>query len=285
MNFLTTAATFLFITSLTAASDLQPHHAHRQQPDAIRVITLNLAHGRADSPHQVGLPRAQYEENIDRAAALIRDHGADVVALQEADGASAWSGRFDHVQRFVEKAELPHLFHGLHFEVGIGDLRVAYGTAIASRTALGNTESKRFRGDPVHAKGFVMADVELAGKGVTIVSLHLHSGNREIRRNQAAQIIEALRERRESLIVAGDFNCGWLDEGDALRRITTALDLEAFEPERRDLDTFRSANPLTRLDWILISRDLEFVSYRVLPDRVSDHLAVEADISCQQSDK
>ena len=33
-----------------------------------------------------------------------------------------------------------------------------------------------------------------------------------------------------------------------------------------------------RLDWILISTDLDFISYAVWPDVVSDHLGVVAEI-------
>jgi hypothetical protein len=33
-----------------------------------------------------------------------------------------------------------------------------------------------------------------------------------------------------------------------------------------------------RLDWILVSEELAFSSYRTLPDRLSDHLGVVAEI-------
>jgi endonuclease/exonuclease/phosphatase family metal-dependent hydrolase len=33
-----------------------------------------------------------------------------------------------------------------------------------------------------------------------------------------------------------------------------------------------------RFDWIMISNELEFVSYKVLPDIISDHLAVVAEV-------
>jgi endonuclease/exonuclease/phosphatase family metal-dependent hydrolase len=33
-----------------------------------------------------------------------------------------------------------------------------------------------------------------------------------------------------------------------------------------------------RIDWILISADLEFISYKVLPEAVSDHHGVVAEI-------
>jgi endonuclease/exonuclease/phosphatase family metal-dependent hydrolase len=34
----------------------------------------------------------------------------------------------------------------------------------------------------------------------------------------------------------------------------------------------------TRLDWILISRELRFPQYEVLPERLSDHFATRATI-------
>jgi endonuclease/exonuclease/phosphatase family metal-dependent hydrolase len=51
--------------------------------------------------------------------------------------------------------------------------------------------------------------------------------------------------------------------------------LRAYRPAAQELGTYKGTK---RLDWILISQELSFVDYTVLPDVVSDHLAVLATI-------
>ncbi len=54
------------------------------------------------------------------------------------------------------------------------------------------------------------------------------------------------------------------------------MDLSAYELQSEDLQTYPFLN--RRLDWILISSELNFHSYTVLEDRVSDHLAVVSEL-------
>jgi endonuclease/exonuclease/phosphatase (EEP) superfamily protein YafD len=51
--------------------------------------------------------------------------------------------------------------------------------------------------------------------------------------------------------------------------------LRAFTPTSAEFGTYRRTK---RLDWILISEELEFIDYVVLPDIVSDHRALLARI-------
>ena len=59
-----------------------------------------------------------------------------------------------------------------------------------------------------------------------------------------------------------------------VRKLARRSGLQSYQPEAVDLGTYSSK----RLDWILISVDLEFIRYAVLPDVVSDHLGVVAEI-------
>ena len=58
---------------------------------------------------------------------------------------------------------------------------------------------------------------------------------------------------------------------------TEALGLKAFQPEAHS-PTYPAFRPLRRLDWILISDELDFGGYGTLPVSVSDHLVVTADL-------
>jgi endonuclease/exonuclease/phosphatase family metal-dependent hydrolase len=57
--------------------------------------------------------------------------------------------------------------------------------------------------------------------------------------------------------------------------VATEFGLRAFTPEGSDFATYKETK---RLDWILISEELEFVDYDVLPDLVSDHRGLVARI-------
>jgi endonuclease/exonuclease/phosphatase family metal-dependent hydrolase len=62
-----------------------------------------------------------------------------------------------------------------------------------------------------------------------------------------------------------------------LEQLINALSLSAYKGGAADLVTFPSTG--RRVDWILVSPELRFVSHRVLPDRLSDHRAVTAEIA------
>ena len=77
-------------------------------------------------------------------------------------------------------------------------------------------------------------------------------------------------------VLMGDFNTDWQSEESSLKYLAELLDLQVFRPHAEGLSTYGDKG--ARLDWILISSDLEFVNYIVVPDVVSDHYAVAADI-------
>jgi endonuclease/exonuclease/phosphatase family metal-dependent hydrolase len=79
----------------------------------------------------------------------------------------------------------------------------------------------------------------------------------------------------------GDFNCDWSTPDSALRRLARELHLSAYEPEAPGHVTYPPRN--TRYDWILISDELEFKSYQVIINRISDHLAVVSEIVLQET--
>jgi endonuclease/exonuclease/phosphatase family metal-dependent hydrolase len=230
----------------------------------LRVMTLNVAHGRGTSVFQAGLRRHEIESNLESIARVLQRERADVVALQEADGPSSWSGGFDHVRWLAARAGYPHYFRGRHVETP----EFSYGTALLAKQPLENAVSHRFAPSlPTPLKGFVVATVG----SVDVVSVHLDFLREKARESQILEVVEALRGRGRPLLLLGDLNLEW---GETLRHLADGLDLKAFSPEATDLATFRGR----RFDWILVSRDLEVVRYRVVTDPLSDHLAVVADV-------
>jgi endonuclease/exonuclease/phosphatase family metal-dependent hydrolase len=276
------AITFLASWTLSLGIYAAPPEAiNDEAPNVLTVATLNLAHGRGLAVDQLGLSREQYETNIDAVAAVVRRESPEVLAVQEADAASAWSGHFDHVARLAKlgtSSENPfsHVHHGLHLEAALVGVQVRSGTALLAKRPIASPASYTFTANKTHAKGFVTGEIEFDGRGLILASIHLASGSKDIRRQQAEQITATLRPKRAAMVLMGDFNSTWGAKEDALRLIASSLKLNAYEPASRELATFRANRPRTRIDWILISVELEFVDYCVWPDQVSDHLAVAA---------
>lgn len=262
----------------TSTTEARPaSHAGHSGP--IRVLTLNLAHGRNDAFNQLLLSAEQIKRNLAGITTLLKRAQADVVALQEADGPSRWSGGFDHVALLSEQAGYPWYTRGTHAKSWLFD----YGTAMMSKIPFASSSNHSFKPTPPSlTKGLSMGQIALTQDGshdktsIHIVSVHLDFSREAVRSRQIKEIIALLPDRSHPLIIVGDFNSDWLNNGSVVADLARRCHMQAYQPKADNLGTYRSNG--RRLDWILISDDLEFLNHSVLPDVVSDHHAVVADI-------
>lgn len=244
----------------------------------LRVLTLNAAHGRSNGPNQLLLGKDSFKANLEQISDLLLKTQADIVALQEADGPSWWSGGFDHASSLAEQAEYPFHFRADHATSWL----YRYGTAVLSRLPLAASSSHRFRASPpTPRKGFVIGEVAVPAPGsgspgvvVDILSVHFDYLSRRAQARQLAELQDVLDGRNNPVIVLGDFNSSWHREESPVRRLALRTGLKAWQPDAVHLDTHEGE----RIDWILISDHFEFHGYRVLTEVVSDHLPVLAEI-------
>jgi endonuclease/exonuclease/phosphatase family metal-dependent hydrolase len=244
----------------------------------LRLMTLNLAHGRKLAFHQSMLRRSRVARNLSRVSEILRRERPDLVTLQEADGPSVWSGSFDHVDSLARAAGYAFAVRGTHMQLR-WPFALDYGTAIVSRWPFAKSQSVRFAQARYDTKGFVRASLQAPSLGgvVDVVSVHLDFLRAKTRWRQVDILRRALDERAHPLILAGDFNCEWQD-ATCIEWLSTTLGLTAHEPEAGE-PTFPSKRPRSRIDWILVSKELAFDSYRTINDPISDHLGVVAEIS------
>lgn len=241
----------------------------------LRVVTWNVAHGRADTFHQSLLAREVLESHISQIADVLRHEHADLVALQEADGPSAWSGGFDHVSTLAQESGLGHFYRGDHNPLG----PLFTGTALVSRYPLADPASEAFAMSLRDTKGFVRATVRLPGtdRDVDVVSVHLDFLLPAERERQVLAMVDELAGSGRPLVVLGDFNAEAAGSSAVFTLLAERLGLRAYRPEM-DEPTYPTGDPARRIDWILASPELEFVAYRTLAARLSDHLGVVADL-------
>ena len=240
---------------------------------AVTLLSLNLAHGRRDRAHQLFLTTTEIRNNLDKIIAMLKREQPDFVALQEADAPSLWSGHFSHVTYLARNAGYVNSIHGIHVE----GLKLSYGTAILSTKLLKYPLSITFTpAMPALTKGFTIARVKIGGALETdVVSVHLDFFSLKTRRKQVKQMVQALSLRSSPLIIMGDFNQQWGEKA-APTLLSAKLNLTTHSPLNHKGVTFPKLQK--RIDYILISKEFEFIDYQVLQDVVSDHRAILAKI-------
>jgi endonuclease/exonuclease/phosphatase family metal-dependent hydrolase len=242
----------------------------------LTVMTLNMAHGRGNSFHQLLQRTDTTLDNLDAITVMLNREQPDVLALQEADGPSFWSGNFNHITYLAERSAYSWAVNGRQVEA----IGLAYGTALLSSIELQQPQAITF--DPslsMLRKGFVVSSIDWPGHPtvqVDVVSVHLDFSSESTRRQQARALIAEMQGRGRPMIVMGDFNTDWGHKDSTVRLITAELGLNAYNPESQGLETFPWSGK--RLDWILLSGELQFSSYRVVADVLSDHRGVVAEV-------
>jgi endonuclease/exonuclease/phosphatase family metal-dependent hydrolase len=246
---------------------------------SLRVLSFNVAHGRRESFHQMFVTKGTIRANLQRISAMLERERPDIVALQEADGPSFWSGAFNHVEEVARGSGMPVAVHGAHVN-GPG---LHYGTGLLSRAEVVDPVALTFQpSPPTPPKGLTVGSVKLDGVLVDVVSIHLDFAASDARKAQVNEMVSLLKNRGRPMIVMGDFNSQWEDDESAVRAAVNELGLVAYQPENHDaaLNTFPTFK--ARIDWILFSPQLEVTSYRVLADALSDHRPVTAEIRFKQ---
>jgi endonuclease/exonuclease/phosphatase family metal-dependent hydrolase len=250
------------------------------QSPLLSVLTLNLAHGRKTAFNQMFQKTNTTRRNLEDIATFLSQSGADLVALQEADAASRWSGKFNHVEFLSENSTYPCQLHARHAQKYMYD----FGTALLSKVAYTDSLLHTFApSPPTTSKGFVLGQVLWNPAGqlsepvtVNVISVHLDFSRKSVRDSQIEEMREQLSSFTTPAIILGDFNTDWKGDNSALKKIVQKGNYKVFQPEADGFGTYKSGKH--RLDWILISDDLEFVDYQVPQQILSDHQPVLATV-------
>ena len=254
----------------------QEIHPSNGPSDILRVASLNLAHGRGDALNQLLVSKQGTVSNLDKIALFLDREAIDVVALQEADADSAWSGDFDHTRYLADASGYRWWVQGSHARLGIAN----YGTAIMSALPMTAAASHDFSPSPPTArKGFTVAEIlwrtpQGEQQVIDVISLHMDFSRKSVRAQQLAELSDTMHRRNNPVIIMGDFNSEALAGMLVARAADNARHLHTWEDDAGAQATYKAK----RLDWIIVSGELEFVDYRAAADGLSDHRAVIATV-------
>jgi endonuclease/exonuclease/phosphatase family metal-dependent hydrolase len=247
----------------------------------LRLVTFNIAHGRGLNPIQGTTSERKLRANLRKIAALLERLAPDVVALQEIDERSRWAGNFDHLDYLRVHTRFNHTVFGINNRRS-GLLNLSYGNAVLSRYAIRAAETIVFGARQLGEKGFLYVELDVDGKCVPLVNLHLHFGSRVQRLKQMERLLEWLREKHKlhastwavPPIICGDFNNpGTRDDATAslLSHLSHYCDY-ALHPAMGP--TFPSPMPRRALDFIFLPAGCTVGRCDIVPSMLSDHLPV-----------
>jgi len=252
----------------------------------LRLVTFNIAHGRGLTPVQGFTLGHKLRANLRRIARLIGDLAPDVVALQEIDQHSRWAGNFDQLEYLRLHTGFPHAVFGIHNRRP-GLFNLSYGNAILSRHPIVASETIVFGQRRVGEKGFLFAELEIAGRIVPLVNVHLHFSSREHRFRQIGRLLAWLHEKEHARhaawcqppVVCGDLNNpGRGDDATAalLSHLSDYGDYALYPASGR---TFPSPWPGRLLDFVFLPGTCGDVQSRIVRSYLSDHRPVVVDFS------
>lgn len=254
----------------------------------LRLLTYNIAHGRGLSLHQSLRSETKIRAQLLKIARLISRLGVDIVALQEVDENSRWSGSFDHLAFLAGHAGFAHVAFGITNR-RVGRYQLNYGNAVLARTPISQVENQIFGPGKVGEKGFMYCEIELPQGRVPLLNLHLNHSSRATRLRQAARVMEFLarqQRQRAALCCSRPIICGDMNNAatspDATATILGYLQQSSnysLHPKGARAHTFPSIWPQRALDYIYLPEECAAPEAQVLRCMLSDHRPVLAEFS------
>jgi endonuclease/exonuclease/phosphatase family metal-dependent hydrolase len=252
----------------------------------LRLLTFNIAHGRGLAPIQGFTSSRKLRANLRKIAALIGKLKPDFVALQEVDECSRWAGNFDHLEYLRLHTGFEHAVFGVHNR-RLGLLNLSYGNALLSRYPVVASETVVFGQRRVGEKGFLFTEIDVRGKIVPLVNVHLHFSSREHRIRQIGRLLAWLREKQKHseahwhvpAIVCGDLNNPGTSADATAALLSHLSDYGEYLLHPSTGNTFPSPMPGRLLDFVFLPSACKFVHCEIVRCFLSDHRPVVVDFT------
>ncbi len=235
-------------------------------PDAetFRVMAFNIHHA-ADASGTV---------DVERIARVIRESGADVVALQEVDRGVDRSGRLDLVFELSEATGLPYFAFGKNIDFGGG----AYGNALISRFPIVDHENVLLEQLETHEQRGVLSTVlDVDGSELHVFVIHFDHANETERIHSVRQVEQLLTPGPAPYVIAGDLND--IPESDTYRMMTDLVNDAWLAAGDGPGYTFPSDSPDRRIDYIFHTSGVHVSDAWVPESQASDHRPVVVEVS------
>jgi endonuclease/exonuclease/phosphatase family metal-dependent hydrolase len=207
-----------------------------------------------------------------RVLGVLNEIGADIVALQEVD--RRFGSRVAALDPALIEAETD--YQAIRFSQRPQSLG-HHGNVILARKSIHVVEARAMILPHLEPRGAAVADLEIAGRRVRVVGMHLGL-TRKWRQLQTETIVAELRALEAHLptVLMGDLNEPDLKSG-VLRAFEQRHTIAACGP------SFHASMPVFTLDRIIVTEDIRIgqtgVHRSLLAREASDHLPIWAEVT------
>ncbi|MCF8052080.1 MAG: endonuclease/exonuclease/phosphatase family protein [Desulfobacterales bacterium] len=247
----------------------------------LKVATYNI-HSCIDTARAV---------DMEKIAEVIKETGADVVALQEVDADKPRTGGVDQAKWLAERLGMDHFFYPV-----VRSGKEKYGLAVLSLLPMEKVKFERLLAPaakkPREVRGAMWIRLKTAAGSVNLINTHLglRAGERRIQIGKLLgdSWLGAVNKKQPS-IFCGDFNAGRRSYvyRRVCKRFSDVQRLRGGPASPRP--TFLSFYPIWCLDHIFVSDHFSLLRMEVpstrLARRASDHLPVFAELALTASKK
>jgi endonuclease/exonuclease/phosphatase family metal-dependent hydrolase len=227
---------------------------HVGESRELRVVTYNVALGFDGSGAL----------NVDEVLVVLDDADPDVVALQEVPRGFLPAAGIDVLGYLQRALGLPHLT----FQPSAPG--ALHGNAVLSRYPIRTAQLRSFARDGTALpRGVIAATIDVpVGDDVVVMAAHLPPGGTDAARDARTRALVALWGGRPRTVLALDANAA--PDSATIEALVDAGFVLPDDPT----PTFPSSRPLSRIDYVLHTEDLEVVTSSVPDSDASDHLPV-----------
>jgi endonuclease/exonuclease/phosphatase family metal-dependent hydrolase len=260
------------------------------------IMTYNIGYlsGMTNNQPVFSTPEL-FENNLTRVKNNLTNINPDIICLQEIDYNSCRSYHVNQ-QEEIQKLGYGYAYQAVNWDVNYlpfpgspVDLSNHYaevysGQSIISRYPISDPERialKRVNNMPFYRDAFYLdrlaqvCFVNLDGKKVAIINVHLEAFDQATRKEQTRQLMELYNQYQDRMpvLLVGDFNS---DPSSGGATISDILNIPGIASAGIDGDkTYPSVNPRTRLDYIFYNKNyIEIKDAEVVTsmEDASDHL-------------
>lgn len=284
-------------------------YAHFSPPGADRifsVITYNIGYLSGMTNQEPVRPEESfYKENMQKALAGFKHHNPDLIAFQEIDFHSNRSYRVDQAEEIAHNLGFRYAAKAVnwdnkyvpfpYFPPSVQYGKMISGQAILSRFPILKQERivlEKVASNPFWYNAFYLdrllqiAELEIRGKKVILMNVHLEAFNRETRKIQTDFVYGKFKEfaKKYPVLMIGDFNSSPSNKEGPSPTIHPILNDPSIgtacppsEYGNPNTFTFPSSQPIEKIDYIFFNKSrIRSVESKVLHDfgQASDHLPV-----------
>jgi endonuclease/exonuclease/phosphatase family metal-dependent hydrolase len=225
--------------------------------------------------------------DLARIAESIRAVDPDLVALQEVDVHWAERSKFeDQAAALGEQLRMQVRFARIYQLASARPALPAreYGVALLSRHpiaswanhALTRLSTQQQAPVPEPMPGFLEAHVQLQGSTIRVFNTHLdYRPDPSVRRQQVSEMLAIIGDANLPTLLLGDLNAQ--PDASELRPLLQRL-RDAWPAEAGPGHTYPAAEPVRRIDYVLISEHFRVQAARVPVTVASDHRPVVVEL-------